>query len=286
MISNKNQSQKRKKRIRKMKWTKVEDYLLIQGVKKYGNKKWTRIAKEVKTRTNKQCRERYTNHLNPSFSKIKFWNDIEIWILFLLNKIHFKKWCKISKYMKNRSQNDCKNFWRTKMTEDKKIELEQKLSKIKKIFLNKQEQFSQIYKSHPGFDLLENYFRGGENEELIHDNKIKYEYRNEISKEKLSVEFFKSKTNIKKMIHTINKNFYTKRELIKISKFFLENFVDIVSNYKNNQNSEIKIFKNNLFENEKKYDLKILKNNFLHQSIIAEESLIQLRLTKNKKKTV
>ena len=39
-------------------WTKEEDELVVELVKKYGPKRWTLIAKHLKGRIGKQCRER------------------------------------------------------------------------------------------------------------------------------------------------------------------------------------------------------------------------------------
>nr|1GVD_A Chain A, MYB PROTO-ONCOGENE PROTEIN [Mus musculus] len=46
-------------------WTKEEDQRLIKLVQKYGPKRWSVIAKHLKGRIGKQCRERWHNHLNP-----------------------------------------------------------------------------------------------------------------------------------------------------------------------------------------------------------------------------
>lgn len=40
-------------------WTREEDELVVSLVAKYGAKKWTLIAKALKGRIGKQCRERY-----------------------------------------------------------------------------------------------------------------------------------------------------------------------------------------------------------------------------------
>ena len=39
-------------------WTKEEDEKVLQLVHQYGPKRWTLIAKQLKGRTGKQCRER------------------------------------------------------------------------------------------------------------------------------------------------------------------------------------------------------------------------------------
>ena len=58
-------------------WTKEEDEKVIELVKKYGPKRWTLIAKHLKGRIGKQCRERWHNHLNPEIKKTA-WTEEEV----------------------------------------------------------------------------------------------------------------------------------------------------------------------------------------------------------------
>ncbi|CAL4138877.1 unnamed protein product, partial [Meganyctiphanes norvegica] len=44
-------------------WSKEEDEKVIELVKKYDPKRWTMIAKHLKGRISKQCREHWINHL-------------------------------------------------------------------------------------------------------------------------------------------------------------------------------------------------------------------------------
>lgn len=46
-------------------WTKDEDAKLEGLVKNFGSEKWVVIATEMATRSGKQCRERWHNHLDP-----------------------------------------------------------------------------------------------------------------------------------------------------------------------------------------------------------------------------
>ena len=54
---------------------------MIELVKKYGPKRWTLIAKHLKGRIGKQCRERWHNHLNPDIKKTA-WTEEEVSITY------------------------------------------------------------------------------------------------------------------------------------------------------------------------------------------------------------
>ena len=66
-------------------WTPVEDANLKEKRAIYG-KKWRKIAEYLPGRSGKQCRERYTNHLNPNLKRgewtgntILIFIDIILW---------------------------------------------------------------------------------------------------------------------------------------------------------------------------------------------------------------
>ena len=66
-------------------WTKEEDELVVELVKKYGPKRWTLIAKHLKGRIGKQCRERWHNHLNPEIKKTA-WTEEEDRVIYNAHK--------------------------------------------------------------------------------------------------------------------------------------------------------------------------------------------------------
>lgn len=53
-------------------WTKQEDATLIDMVNKLGPERWVVIAKGLGSRTGKQCRERWHNHLDPKSNHAPF----------------------------------------------------------------------------------------------------------------------------------------------------------------------------------------------------------------------
>ena len=53
-------------------WTPSEDRRLLQLVNELGAEKWVVIAARLGSRTGKQCRERWHNHVNPVLNKAPF----------------------------------------------------------------------------------------------------------------------------------------------------------------------------------------------------------------------
>ncbi|XP_062873993.1 snRNA-activating protein complex subunit 4 [Trichomycterus rosablanca] len=98
--------------LKKGPWTKEEDELLRNAVKKYGCKEWWKIKNEVPGRTDGACRDRYLDCLREGVKRGP-WSDEEVELLKKLVAKHgVGKWSKIAAEIPNRIDCQCLNKWK------------------------------------------------------------------------------------------------------------------------------------------------------------------------------
>ncbi len=90
-------------------WKPEEDDLLIQFVLENGPIRWNKIAKQL-DRPAKQCRERWSNHLNPKRNPNNWSEEEDLSLIRMVENIGYK-WDKISKVLPGRTMIECKNRW-------------------------------------------------------------------------------------------------------------------------------------------------------------------------------
>jgi len=93
-------------------WSTEEDDCLRRLVAELGEQAWALVARRMPHgRNNKQCRERWRNHLRPQCNKGP-WTEAEDAIILRTVGEHGTKWARISgQYLPDRPENDIKNRW-------------------------------------------------------------------------------------------------------------------------------------------------------------------------------
>ena len=113
-------------------WTRQEDETIIQYVRTYGCKSWTKLAKMLPGRIGKQCRERWMNHLNPNISRGP-WTPEEDYQLMILHEQFGNSWAKIAASMPTRADNMIKNRWYSTISKKSKEEITESVANRERI---------------------------------------------------------------------------------------------------------------------------------------------------------
>uniref|UniRef100_A0A804NJG1 Uncharacterized protein n=1 Tax=Zea mays TaxID=4577 RepID=A0A804NJG1_MAIZE len=101
--------------LRRGPWTVDEDLTLINYIADHGEGRWNALARAAGLkRTGKSCRLRWLNYLRPDVKRGDFTADEQLLILDLHSRWG-NRWSKIAAHLPGRTDNEIKNYWRTRV---------------------------------------------------------------------------------------------------------------------------------------------------------------------------
>ncbi|WOL02836.1 Myb-related protein P-like [Canna indica] len=106
--------------LRRGPWTLEEDTLLIHYIACHGEGRWNLLARcSGLKRTGKSCRLRWLNYLKPDIKRGNLTPEEQLLILELHSKWG-NRWSRIAQHLPGRTDNEIKNYWRTRVQKQAK----------------------------------------------------------------------------------------------------------------------------------------------------------------------
>ncbi|GMI80231.1 BOTRYTIS-SUSCEPTIBLE1, myb domain protein 108 [Hibiscus trionum] len=101
-------------------WTVEEDFKLIDYIATHGEGRWNSLARCAGlNRSGKSCRLRWLNYLRPDVRR----GNITLQEQLLILELHSRwgnRWSKIAQHLPGRTDNEIKNYWRTRVQKQAK----------------------------------------------------------------------------------------------------------------------------------------------------------------------
>ncbi|KAA0037534.1 hypothetical protein IC582_020850 [Cucumis melo] len=115
--------------VRKGPWTMEEDLMLMNYIANHGEGVWNSLAKAAGLkRTGKSCRLRWLNYLRPDVRRGNITPEEQL----LIMELHSKwgnRWSKIARHLPGRTDNEIKNYWRTRI--QKHIKQQEEVERVR-----------------------------------------------------------------------------------------------------------------------------------------------------------
>lgn len=102
-------------------WSQQEDHYLMGLVAQIQPHNWVKISEILGSRSAKQCRERYHQNLKPSLNHEPI-SEAEGKMIESMVASMGKRWADIARKLRNRSDNQVKNWWNGSMNRRKRLE--------------------------------------------------------------------------------------------------------------------------------------------------------------------